>query len=156
MVRTTNRCINVVYVHKITHGTELAFSVADYRSIVMGEMGSSLLLAHEIGHNLGLDDIYSRRKNNPELLMVGWGEPACCEIFSDQDRDWGQEDGRSFYEKDDTHGGLIEMLLMNGFNDFNGTDIPSGNVHGYSANPRNSFDKPAIKVGADTVRGGVL
>ena len=156
MVRTTNRCINVVYVHKITHGTELAFSVADYRSIIMGEMGSSLLLAHEIGHNLGLDDIYSRRKNNPELLMVGWGEPACCEIFSDQDRDWGQEDGRSFYEKDDTHGGLIEMLLMNGFNDFNGTDIPSGNVHGYSANPRNSFDKPAIKVGADTVRGGVL
>lgn len=57
------------------------------------------------------------------------------------------------YEKSDTHGALIDMLLMNGFNDFGGVDIPSSKVHGYSEKPRNSFDKPAIKVGADTIRG---
>ena len=152
-IRTTNDCIHVVYVHKITHGTEQAFSVADYRSIVMGEKGTSLVLAHEIGHNLGLDDIYSLRKDNPQRLMIGWNDHAYQEIFEDNELDWGREGGRAFYEKNDTHGALIDMLLMNGFNDFGGVDIPSSKVHGYSEKPRNSFDKPAIKVGADTIRG---
>ena len=147
--------VQLIYVHEITHGTRLAFSVPDYKVVVMGLVGTSSVLAHELGHNLGLEDIYSRKKYRPDVLMPGWNDHAYVEIFSDLREDWGDESGRAFYEVSDTHGELIDQLLMNGFNDFDGRDIPSGNVSGYSPQPANSFDKPLRRVGANVIRENV-
>ena len=151
MFPRTNGFIKVVYVHEITHGTKLAFTVPDYKVVVMGSEGLSSVLAHELGHTLGLGDIYSRRKRNPLLLMPGWNDQAYEGIFSDEMVDWGTEPGRSFYEASDSHGTLIDQLLMNGINDYDGRDIPSGNVLGYPPQPANSFDRTMREVGASRI-----
>jgi len=77
----------------------------------------------------------------------------CAGIFSECNSDWVGDDGRSFYEIDDSHCGIIRSLLMSGA-DYGGTDIPSGAVTGYSERSRNLFDVQSVPVGASAIIGG--
>lgn len=153
MLPTTDKTLRVVYVHDIIQGTELGFSVFTNKVTIMGAKGTEFVLAHELGHLLGLDDIYSRDKRMQKILMAGWKDEAYREIFENAGNDWGDELGRAFYESSDVHGELVDSLLMNGFDGCGGMDIPCGRVLGFPPEPKNIFDVRMIKVGADFIRG---
>ena len=63
----------------------------------------------------------------------------------------GAADGRGFYERVDTHGRVIRLFLMNGF-DSGGCDLPCSSVEGYSSSSRNIFDTAKIKIGSSDMR----
>lgn len=147
-----SECIRVVYVSQLVQGTEIAFTMPNNRAIVVGAEGGPRYLAHELGHALGLKDIYAEDDTDCHNRMAGYGDEAYKEIFGDKDCDWGASQGRGFYEKSDTHGALIEALLMHGFDSFGGVDIPSGTVLGLSNGSQGLVDKTDVVVGADEIR----
>ena len=93
----------------------------------------------------------ARRKNASAHIMPGYNEPPYSEIFQSQDADWGEDEGRGFYERSDNCGETIESLLMNGFYALKGIDIPDGRVKGYPPKPRHSFDTVFREVGISNV-----
>ena len=93
------------------------------------EAGSgAIVLAHEIGHMCGLDDIYAYADNRngsetPEEVAVR--DEVAKEEW--QPMDWGR------YPVGTTQGDLIDRMLMNGLyylKATNGVDITAGDVYG--------------------------
>ena len=94
----------------------------------------------------------ARRKNASAHIMPGYNKPPYREIFQSQDADWGEDEGRGFYERSDNCGETIESLLMNGFYALKGIEIPDGRVMGYPDKPANTFDIHYRQVGASDIR----
>ena len=147
--------VKIFVVDRIVAGSPLAFTLVDRKSCIIAKssVSSNAVVPHELGHALGLKDIYNRRKKNKMDLLPNGNLPLCKDVFSDASRDWGSSDGRGFYERVDTHSRTIESFLMNGF-DNGGCDIPYSSVEGYAASARNVFDTSKIKIGTSNLNGG--
>lgn len=147
--------INLVWVNDIVGGSPIAFTWSTERVCVFAknyQNASYSVCAHEIGHVLGLKDVYNARKRIADPMPQS-ELPVYEEVFSLPEIDWVGDDGRGFYEITDTHRDIIELLLMHG-RDSGGTDIPSGSVRGFPSQPRNVFDIRYIPVGAASILQG--
>ena len=85
---------------------------------------SGHVLAHEIGHQCGLDDIYVSMTNMTTLVVEGTLSSIRLP------RDWGE----GYYPRNLMQGDLIQRILMYGVSSgptsYPGIDIPSGQVYG--------------------------
>lgn len=116
-----------VYVFQTIEGAEEGFALENEGCCIEASAGGRVL-AHELGHMCGLDDIYasvnvSHDQPNAEELSVR--EEFAKEEW--QPMDWGR------YRKDVTQGELIDRMLMNGHNYVNadnGVDLTAGDVYG--------------------------
>ena len=100
---------------------------------------------------MGLDDIYERRKRDARDMLVDGGLPVNSSVFDDLSHDWGESDGRAFYEASDTHSEIIKRCLMHG-RDTGGVDIPYSRIEGFSATSRHVFDTMKVSIGASNIR----
>ena len=145
--------INLVWVNEIVRGTPVAFTMSTDRVCVFAknyQYATSSVCAHEMGHVLGLRDVYNARKTANDPMPQGW-LPLYEEVFSDPAIDWVGDDGRGFYESTDTHRDVIELLLMHG-RDSGGCDIPSGSIRGFSSQAHHIFDIGQVPVGASSIQ----
>ena len=125
-------------------------------NVVIGRAASQESLAHELGHVLGLKDIYyeviGEHNGRPARLRLGiGGNPVSLETFKPRTDDWGDETGRGFYERSDTIASIIKRLLMHGVVEEDKAhgvgDIPDGPVYGLSAD----IQKGLQNVGATNI-----
>ncbi len=128
----------------------------DGLGIVIGRKANGLTVAHELGHQLGLDDCYPvcQVKIGSDYVTTYlhcFNEVVNKSTFKGK-RDWGQETGRGYYGSSDTHGVILEKLLMYGFNDGASLDIPDGSVYSLRNGTTNSCDTTCLDVGADKVK----
>ena len=105
----SNSCFKTYWVHSITNGTPLAFSIYDFKMACFSSSVPIMTLAHELGHLLGLDDVYDRQKVGGVYRDIPEGSVTAKRFFfSDVDHDWGAETDRGFYTKEDTLSKLIQ------------------------------------------------
>jgi len=151
----TNNSVRTFWVGSITNGTPLAFTMQKQKSVFMGKAASSRAFAHELGHALGLADIYVRRKiGGIARELPSARHSVCKDFFRDQVCDWGAESDRGFYPKNDDLAAIISSLLMYGIDESgagNGADVPSGPVLGYGREPRNAFSVTNVAVGVNGI-----
>ena len=151
----TNNSVRTFWVGSITNGTPLAFTMQKQKSVFMGKAASSRAFAHELGHALGLVDIYVRRKiGGIARELPSARHSVCKDFFRDQVCDWGAESDRGFYPKNDDLAAIISSLLMYGIDESgagNGADVPSGPVLGYGREPRNAFSVTNVAVGVNGI-----
>ena len=145
--------IKTFWVDRIVQGTTLAFTMSSMKSCVFANnpMASSTVVPHELGHAMGLKDIYNKRKRRRSDLLPCGGLPLSGGVFFDGVHDWGGDVGRGFYESGDTLSLTIDRFLMNGF-DCGGCDIPYSSVEGYSSTSRNVFDTSMVPIGSADIR----
>ena len=150
---SSNATIKLVWVSRIVNGTPLAFTMSSRRSCLFSAnpRASDTVMAHEIGHAMGLKDVYDSRKKVSSEHLVGGGNPVDSHVFEDLLHDWGSSDGRGFNEVTDTHSDIIRKCLMHG-RDTGGSDIPYSKVEGFSSTSRHVFDTSKVSVGASNMR----
>ena len=141
-------CVRTFWVNSITNGTPLAFTLRDSQSVFLSSGVNMRALAHELGHVVGLKDIYDYR---PIGVMAGINDPAYKECFDDKVHDWGQESQRGFYPSSITHGDLIRSMLMYGYDSQAGLDLPSGKLRGLHKKSSSLVNKDFLPVGANDV-----
>ena len=121
----------------------------------MSSSTSGRTLAHELGHLIGLRDIYDMQRIRDTMrTMPGSSMPVVKACFEDHRCDWGEESGRGFYSSDDTHGKIIRSLLMYGnetIGDITAVDLPDGDVIGYAKNPMDVFSTTNNNVGVSGI-----
>lgn len=149
----SNATVKLVWVSRIINGTPIAFTLRRRRCCIFSAnyRASDSPVPHEIGHAMGLDDIYERRKRDARDMLVDGGLPVNSSVFDDLSHDWGESDGRAFYEESDTHSGIIKRCLMHG-RDTGGIDIPYSRIEGFSATSRHVFDTMKVSIGASNIR----
>ena len=107
------------------------------------------VLAHELGHALGLADVYDKR---PNQTWADGGKIVDRCLFQNQDEDWAADDGRGFYPSGTTYSKILQGLLMYGYRSMyspSAYDIPSGAVWGL---PANSSSAEYVSVGASGIK----
>lgn len=122
--------LRVFFVDKIDGGDTLGFN-GDYSMAVSATTDIAKLatiLAHEVGHACGLNDIY------PWYEDIGNGIPF-TDIFDagvvrkdrmEDEKDWGA----GYYQHDLLHTNLLTRLLMHGYYHENMNHVPHGSVYG--------------------------
>ena len=133
------------FVGAITNSSSVGFRSG--ANVVIGKESPQKGLAHELGHYLGLKDIYYAKVGmhdgkpaNIRLRIRNY--PVSHESFRTETGDWGHETGRGFYASGDTLASIIRHLLMHGVinqeqNDVG--DIPDNQVHGISKDDKKGF-----------------
>ncbi len=93
----------------------------DY-GVLLPRNSSTNVLAHELGHVVGLKDCFSRTVAME--LMVGGDLPVQRGLFKCDGEDWGEETGRGFYPLGDDVESTLASVLMFGY-DKGGKDVPA-------------------------------
>lgn len=130
-------------------GSPAGLSVALYTLSGVNLPYRGIVLAHELGHSLGLDDVYPYTTKLPQLFY-GDGIPADITL---NPRDWNSpgETSPRYYMEERKQVDLIKTALMCGFSDFGTTyDIPLGTIHGLDENAA-AASSAAIEVGLDSI-----
>ena len=122
-------------------------------SILLCQRALTLLAPHEIGYAMGLEDCYSfyTSEKNGEIEwtnILGIDEPVDGLTFVTE-HDWWSVAGRGFYGLEDSRREVFRRLLMFGYDDPNGVDIPSGRILGLMEGALSSRDFKLSQVGAD-------
>ena len=152
---STNDALKTFWVGAVVRGTAGAFSWKERGVSFLSPVGSQRVLAHELGHLLGLDDIYDQRRvGRKQRSFASADSPVQSFCFGDGTHDWGHETMCGFYSTDDTQGRIVRSLLMYGKD--NGSvaeaiDLPSGGALGFPRWPNNVFDTMMISVGVSDV-----
>ena len=131
------------FVGAITNSSAVGFRSGS--NVVVGKESPKGGLAHELGHYLGLRDIYYAKvgKYNGEPAYIRLrirNDPVSFETFKPGTGDWGDETGRGFYECNDTLASVIDRLLMHGIKkQIDGGDIPDDQIYGISKDDQKGF-----------------
>ena len=135
--------VTMYFVGAITNSNAVGFRSGS--NIVIGRESPKAGLAHELGHFLGLKDIYYVKvgvyNGEPALIRLNIrNDPVSFETFRPGTGDWGDETGRGFYERDDTLASVIDRLLMHGIKKLTDVgDIPDNQVYGISKDDQKGF-----------------
>ena len=144
-----NDCVEVYYIGEILNLDAAAAWLET--GIVVSKSSNRFTLAHELGHALGLKDIYYRvQVENSYGHIVDRWLPSRDEIvipnyFRSWPYDWGDETGRGFYGHSDTLAVTIDRLLMNGYNRQWTGDIPDGRLLGLANDADVDFQKVGVR-----------
>ena len=137
--------VTMYFVGTITNSSDVGFRSGS--NVVIGKESPPKGLAHELGHYLGLKDIYYAKvgvhDGKPANIRLRIrNDPVSHESFRTETGDWGHETGRGFYASGDTLASIIGHLLMHGVvnqeqNDVG--DIPDNQVYGISKDDKKGF-----------------
>ena len=155
-------CLEIYYVGRfkyanIAKAPQIAMCLS--QKIVMPMDMGKQILAHELGHSFGLQDIYVDTRYGVKGANTNWVElaskdqPLDLKSFSETSCDWGDEMGRGFYEKEDTLSMAIRSLLMFGVDDGSEIlgDIPDEQVLGLPDGAQYTENARLIWVGAKKI-----
>ena len=123
--------IPVVVVDKVLDAN--AFTDRLFGVIFLNNAFALQTLAHEIGHYLGADDVYSSSSDLDETAP----EVSADGPFIDSNMealDWNNGSGQRFYRCGLLRSTVIEQLLMYGFDSDEALDIPHGWIEGVGWN----------------------
>jgi len=143
----TTDSINCVFVNAfIEEAKKRTLAVHTPSGIVVTKKADALVLAHEIGHELGSDDIYvAKRMGESQYVdVVGVGFR-----YDHAPDDWSNgciNDGPGYYGRDMTCDRIVERLLMNG-EGVEGRDLTIGGVYGVRGNANGGYYKTVVPIG---------
>ncbi len=146
-------CIEVYFLGKF-HGTKALALWTEY-GIAITKESPSCVLAHELGHALGLQDCYFDKPSDdggPSIMLANAGSTVASDMFASVAVDWCAGSGRGFAESSDTRRYAIKTLLMHGCGarwSSLGYDIPSGSIKGLHKGSVNGDDSDFVNVGAE-------
>ena len=134
-----------------------AWGAHSRKGIALCKDSPSTVLAHELGHALGLGDCYAYKpiSHEDEIAMTNSGAPVAVDMFESVVNDWCAGSGRGFTELSDDRRRNIMDLLMHGCatkHARNGFDIPSGKIRALHANSSTGEDVGYVSVGAEQIR----
>ena len=147
-------CVEIYFLGKF-QGTRALALWTEY-GIAVTKRCPQNVLAHELGHALGLRDCYVNRKigQNVSIVMSNADSPIASDMFGKVAVDWCAGSGRGFTESSDTRGKTIMNLLMHGCVEeysLNGRDIPSSTIKALHENSSTGTDADHVDVGAEQI-----
>ena len=108
--------LKMIYVNRISGDTEAFWS---HYGIIITASARAEVVAHEIGHACGLEDIYTEYAGSNFVISVS-GKATKARMPDD----WGRSLG------DFDQGDVVKRLLMYGYDDKTGVDISYGDIDG--------------------------
>jgi hypothetical protein len=125
--------------------------------IVISQVATEHVCAHEIGHAFGLEDCYTvNKRKQPPIFLAGVNDHISSSVFTDTRCDWGVESGRGFYSADETVRTALQQMVMYGVDDGNSSDIPSGSIYSLRKKARASNETFSSKAGANFIKPNIM
>ena len=148
---TARDCVKVYFLGALQD--ESASAMKTSSGILVTKMAAENTLAHELGHVLGLNDCFWRRRRDrrPTVYLPSANDTVDHAFFLFSENDWGLESGRGFYEKSDTIKAVMSGMLMYGVGNGVKADIPNGVVFSLRRNATSPQRTFYPHVGADYI-----
>ena len=144
-------CLEIYFVNQIVNGKAVAFRTK--QGIIVSNRATDHVVAHEIGHCLGLQDCYvQRRQPGGEFVWLNRHDEPIDDEFMRRPRDFGAETGRGFTERTDSRERVIYNFLMYGVDGRGGVDIPSADVLSLRKYATDEFGTKRSAIGADYIK----
>ena len=124
---TASDCIELYFIGSIVFSNPCAAITTPYGIIIGKKDATTTVVAHELGHALGLDDCYVKMSDGITSLP-DVEAPVDRAFFINGSRDWGGERGRGFYGTEDSKLAVAGRLLMHGISSNGRADIADGMV----------------------------
>lgn len=168
-VYTGRDCVKVYFVDTLAYSRsspgDRSFALYTEYGIVIPSGLQGPTLAHELGHALGLLDIYSGHVasfNGGSVMRIDFPDAEMVvgrETFSDSTHDWGLESGRGFYPRTATLKEIVNRFLMLGIQyddaeDEFPSDLPFRSVWGLPLGAQTTQAAKYVKIGASDAREG--
>ena len=147
---TNHDCIELYFVGKITNSKAAAFK--SVRGIAVSQLATQHVVAHEIGHALGLSDCYNYSEVNSHTTKDFSKIDISGACFASRMRDWGSALGRGFYAKSDKYALVQPSFLMYGRDGQTSVDIPDGAVLSISNKAMSVSSAYHVPVGASAIK----
>ena len=150
-------CVELYFVKRIINPRDI--DPAAFRStlgVAISQIATDHVIAHEIGHALGLEDCYTvNKRKQPPIFLAGVNDHISSSIFDDARCDWGLENGRGFYSADEIIGTTLQWMLMYGEDVGDSLDIPSGSIYSLKKKARSSNETFSSKAGANFIKPNI-
>ena len=149
-------CVELYFIGEFSDHAAKAIWCSGY-GIVISKEADGFVLAHELGHALRLDDCYPKYQLSAEqdyelIYLMRYNNPVDQRALNGV-RDWGHETGRGFYEKEDTYGKVLSMLLMYAYDDVvSFMDIPDNQAFSLREGAATSNDTTFVDVGVENIK----
>ena len=149
-----NDCVEVYFVGVFQDSRAVA--VTSDSGILMSLKANRNCLAHELGHALGLSDIYNGGYDSEGSFvpMRDYQKPVARDMTEDTHRDWIDGSDCGFYPRMTVLGDAVRSLIMCGYSSkdpASARDIPSGRIKGARLPSASADSLPFVSVGADGI-----